>query len=128
MIKRVEHVGIIVSDMDESIKFYEDMLNFKVRVRVMTGDKELTFLTHQGLPEFEIELIRDVQVTTNYSKNGLVNHLAFVIENMEKTINDCRKKGIIFLSSEPKQGINGRQTIRFKGPNGEILQFVEERK
>jgi lactoylglutathione lyase len=90
--------------------------------------KKLTFLTHHGLPEFEIELIRDLQQTTHYSENGLVNHLAFVVDNMEQIMNCCKQKGIIFLTNEPKQGINGRKTIRLKGPNGEILQFVEERK
>lgn len=36
-------------------------------------------------------------------------------------------KGIVFETNEPKRGINGRKTIRFRGPNGEILQLVEER-
>lgn len=45
MIKRVEHVGIIVSDMNQSIQFYESVLDFKVRVRVNNGQKELVFLT-----------------------------------------------------------------------------------
>ncbi|WP_162144671.1 VOC family protein [Peribacillus kribbensis] len=43
IIKRVEHFGIIVSEMDESINFYEVLLDFKVRVRSNNGEKELTF-------------------------------------------------------------------------------------
>ncbi|MDR6998893.1 VOC family protein [Neobacillus niacini] len=127
MIKRVEHVGIIVSDMEGSIKFYETLLDFKVRVRRNNGDKELTFLSHQGLPGFEIELIRDLQQGVQYSEYGLVNHLAFVVEDIEKAISSYRQSGIVFETSEPKHGINGRKTIRFRGPNGEMLQFVEER-
>lgn len=127
MIKRVEHVGIIASDMDESIEFYETLLQFKVRVRVNTGEKEIVFLSHDGLPGFEIELIRDLQPTAAYAEHGLVNHLAFVVDNMEQMISYCKQKGIVFETSEPKRGINGRKTIRFRGPNGEILQLVEER-
>lgn len=127
MIKRVEHVGIMVSDMDESIMFYETLLDFKVRVRSHNGDKELTFLTHKGLPGFEIELIRDLRQGAHYSEHGLVNHLAFIVEDMDKTISYCKQLGIIFETSEPKHGINGRKTIRFGGPNGEMLQLVEER-
>ncbi|MFC3884685.1 hypothetical protein ACFOU2_14750 [Bacillus songklensis] len=37
-----------------------------------------------------------------------------------------RKVAVVFLTDEPKRGINGRKTIRFKGPNGEMLQLVEE--
>ncbi|MDQ6600431.1 VOC family protein [Bacillus salipaludis] len=128
MIKRVEHVGIMVSDMDESIKFYNTLLDFKVRVRSHNGDKELTFLTQPGLPGFEIELIRDLRQDVIYSEHGLVNHLAFVVEDMDTAISYCKQLGIIFETSEPKRGINGRKTIRFRGLNGELLQFVEERK
>lgn len=127
MIKRVEHVGIMASDMDESIQFYETLLQFKIRVRVNNGQKEIVFLSHDGLPGFEIELIRDLQPATLYAEHGLVNHLAFVVDNIEQVISYCKQKGIVFETSEPKRGINGRKTIRFRGPNGEILQLVEER-
>ena len=127
MIKRVEHVGIMASDMNESIRFYETLFQFKIRVRVNNGQKEIVFLAHDGLPGFEIELIRDLQPTTLYAEHGLVNHLAFVVDNMEQVISYCRQKGIVFETSEPKRGINDRKTIRFRGPNGEILQLVEER-
>jgi lactoylglutathione lyase len=39
VIKRVEHVGIIVSNMDESIQFYQDILDFRVRIKVNNGKK-----------------------------------------------------------------------------------------
>lgn len=127
MIKRVEHVGIMASDMEESIRFYETLFQFKLRVRVNNGQKEIVFLSHDGLPGFEIELIRDLQLTTLYAEHGLVNHLAFVVDNIEQVISYCKQKGIVFETNEPKRGINDRKTIRFRGPNGEILQLVEER-
>jgi lactoylglutathione lyase len=126
MIKRVEHVGVIVKDMGESIDFYESLLGFKLQIRVNNGEKELAFLTHNGLPNFEIELIRDLEQTTEYSENGLVNHIAFVVDDLKKMIKKFKKNGVTFITEKPKEGI-GRKTIRFKGPNGEILQLVEER-
>lgn len=126
MIKRVEHVGIMAADMDESIRFYETLLDFKVRVRVNIGQKELVFLTHEGLPGFEIELIRDIEPTVTFSEYGLVNHLAFVVDDIVHVIDCLKQEGVVFQTSKPKNGI-GRKTIRFKGPNGEVLQLVEER-
>lgn len=127
MIKRIEHVGIIVSNMDESITFYENLLSFKLRIRVINNQKEIVFLSHDGLPGFEIELIRHLQPTTSYSEHGLVNHLAFIVSDMDKTVYDYKQRGIVFETDEPKRGINGRKTIRFRGPNKEMLQLVEER-
>lgn len=126
MINRVEHVGIMVSNMEESISFYE-LLDFKVHIAVNNGEKEITFLKHDGLPGFEIELIKDLQADIPYSEHGLVNHLAFVVDQMDQVIIRLKQKAIEFLTDEPKTGINGRKTIRFKGPNGEMLQLVEER-
>ncbi|HWO95405.1 MAG TPA: VOC family protein [Bacillus sp. (in: firmicutes)] len=127
MIKRIEHVGIMVSDMDESIHFYETFFGFKMRVRVINTQKEIAFLSHDGLPGFEIELIRDLQPAALYSEDGLVNHLAFMVSDMDKAISYYKQRGIVFETDEPKRGINGRKTIRFRGPNKEMLQLVEER-
>jgi len=127
MIKRVEHVGIMADDMDASISFYERLLGFQARIRVSKSEKELTFLTHDGLPDFEIELIRDKTKKISYAENGLVNHLAFVVEDLDQVVETFKENQVVFINEQPKEGI-GRRTIRFKGPNGETLQLVEERK
>ena len=112
--------------MDESISFYENLLNFETRVKINNGEKEICFLSHDGLPQFEIELIRDLQPSTSYSEHGLVNHLAFVVEDIEKAVSHFKQAGVTFITKEPKNGLYGRKGIRFKGPSGEILQFVQE--
>lgn len=127
MINRVEHVGIIAFDMVKSIDFYKEVLGFEVKVRTRTLDKELVFLTHPGLPEFEVELISDLINTSTYSAQGLVNHLAFSVEDFDDMFEKMKARGIIFEREEPKVGMNNRKTIRFTGPSGEILQLVEAR-
>ncbi|WP_181833202.1 VOC family protein [Bacillus taeanensis] len=128
MIKRVEHVGIIVSNMEESINFYCNLFDFNVEMKQNTGKKELVFLSHSGLPGFEIELIRDLEQTNDYSEHGLVNHLAFVVDDIEDVVECCKQKGVNLEVGKIKRGMKGRKTMRFKGPNGEVLQLVEERK
>lgn len=127
LIKKIEHIGIIADNLSNSVKFYVDLLGFEEGRRGETIDgKHIVFLAHKGLPGFEIELIKDAQSINVYSENGLVNHLAFAVENIEHTIKFLRGNGVDFLAERPKMGI-GRRTIRFKGPSGEILQLVEER-
>ncbi|MDT8861326.1 VOC family protein [Alkalihalobacillus sp. MEB130] len=127
MIKRVEHVGIMVKDMEKSVSFYKDILGFSVRARLDRGDKELVFLSHEGLREFDIELILDRQTPDIYFENGLVNHVAFVVDDINEVIMMCNKKGIHLEMGPVKKGMNGRKTMRFRGPNKEMLQFVEEK-
>ncbi|PEY99715.1 hypothetical protein CN326_23115 [Bacillus sp. AFS018417] len=49
------------------------------------------------------------------------------LDFMDVGRNPYKQKGIVFQTSEPKRGINGRKTIRFRRSNGEMLQLVEER-
>lgn len=127
MIKKVEHVGIIAKDLANSVRFYVGLLGFEEDRSGETKDgKLIVFLTHKGLPGFELELIKDKSTENEYSENGLVNHLAFAVEDLEQTIEFLKKNEVNFLGARSKMGI-GRKTIRFKGPSGEILQLVEDR-
>jgi len=128
IIKKIEHVGIMAENLTHSVNFYVDLLGFDESRRGETKDnKQIVFLTHKGLPEFEIELVKDTQSIDTYSAEGLVNHLAFAVEDLEQTIKFLSENEVEFLANKPKMGI-GRRTIRFKGPSGEILQLVEEKK
>lgn len=127
MIKKMEHVAIIVTDMDRSIMFYEEMFGYKVRIRGQSAVREMAFLYHDNQPGMEIELIRDLKPIENYSDSGIVNHLAFTVDNIDEAIAHYKEKGIIFNSDEPKPTLDGGRMILFYGPNRELLQFVEPR-
>ncbi|MED0678109.1 VOC family protein [Aneurinibacillus thermoaerophilus] len=44
MIKKIEHVALIVSDMDRSIAFYSSMFGYRVRLRGQNAVREMAFL------------------------------------------------------------------------------------
>ncbi|GAA3315643.1 hypothetical protein GCM10020331_010940 [Ectobacillus funiculus] len=63
------------------------------------------------------------------TKSGIVNHLAFAVEDINQAISHYEKKGIkFFLSTQPKSTLEGGLMILFYGPNGELLQLVERAK
>lgn len=125
MISKIEHIAIIANDMDESIKFYSDMFGFKVRLRGSGPNREMAFLYLEKQPSMEIELIRDIDPIGEYSENGLVNHLAFTVEDLDASIKYYKEKGIIFTSDETKPTLEGGRMILFYGPNKELLQLVK---
>ncbi|MDG5787190.1 VOC family protein [Evansella sp. AB-P1] len=125
MIKKVEHVALMATNMDESIAFYTEKFGFEVRDRGETAVRELTFLSHKNQPGFEIELVRDLNPGKEYSASGIVNHLAFTVENMEEAIAYYKNLGITFQSDEPNKSIDGSKIIFFYGPNNELLQLVQ---
>lgn len=125
MITKMEHVAIIVNDMDESLLFYTGILGFQVRLRGSNSQREMSFLFMEGQESMEIELIRDIEAHTEYSNSGIVNHLAFTVKNIDESIAYFKEKGIAFISDEPKPTLEGGRMILFYGPSKELLQLVE---
>jgi len=125
IIEKMEHVAIIVKDMDQAIQYYSDMFGFKVRLRGSSKIREMAFLYLGEQPSIEIELIRDIDPISDYNKSGIVNHLAFTVENINEAMNHYKKKGVKFLSPEPQPTLEGGRMILFHGPSDELLQLVE---
>jgi lactoylglutathione lyase len=125
MIKKLEHVAIMVKDMDKSIEFYSNMFNFILRTRGKNERREMAFLKQKDHPDFEIELIKDLNVEGDYSDSGIVNHLAFTVENIQEAMTYYKEKGIQFNTENPNISIDGAKVIFFNGPNQELLQLVQ---
>ena|GEM_PF-500170 len=125
MIKKVEHVALIATDMEKSISYYSSMFGFSLRARRQNKTRDLAFLQHDQQPGFEIELICDLVPQGEYSDKGVVNHLAFTVENMDEAVQFYKEKGITFNSETYDTANDGTKTIFFNGPNKELLQFVE---
>lgn len=122
---KIEHIAIVTKDMDTSIKFYSELIGYKVRLRGNTKDKELAFLYLEQQPGIEIELIKDLGLQKEYNKNGIVNHLAFTVDDIDHAIKEFKEKNVIFQTDAPNTTLEGGRMILFEGPYGELLQLVE---
>ena len=132
-VNRVDHIGIAVNNLDETIKFYEDVLNIKCegtevveeqKVRVAffpVGDTELEFLesTHEDGP-----------IAKFIEKNGEgIQHLALRVDNIEAALEELKAKGVRLIDEKPRYGAGGA-SIAFIHPKatGGILLELSERK
>ena len=120
---KMEHVGIMVNDMDESLAFYQNILGLELRNREWLNDTiELAFLFFPEQPSVEVELIYGGPV----ENEGIVNHLAFRVENIESELVRFKEAGVKLVDEEPRSILNGTVKIAFfQGPNGEKLELVE---
>ena len=120
---KMEHVGIMVNDMDESLAFYQNILGLELRSREWLNDSiELAFLFFPEQPSVEVELVYGGPV----ENEGIVNHLAFTVENIEAELVRFKVAGVKLVDEEPQSILNGTVKIAFfQGPNGEKLELVE---
>lgn len=125
---KVDHIGIAVNNLDETLKFYTDVLGLeclgtevveeqKVRVAFLpVGDTELELLESTD-PEGPIARFIE--------KNGEgVQHIAFQVDDIEEAILHMQEKGMKMIDVKPRYGAGGAK-IAFVHPKGTSRVLVE---
>ena len=113
---------IRVNDMEESVKFYQEVVGLSLDRRFEAGpDKEIAFL---GEGETKIELIcnkngEKVQIGQDIS-------WGFIVHSVEEKMNFIETKGIA-IHSGPFQPNPHVIFFYVADPNGLKIQFVENR-
>ncbi|MBP1931657.1 VOC family protein [Ammoniphilus resinae] len=121
--KRLEHVGIMVKDLDLSIQFYQKAFGLVLRRRQFLNETvELAFLHFPEQADMEIELVAGRNMD---EVEGLVNHLAFRVDNISEEIERLTKMGVEMVDTESRLILGDVKIAFFKGPNGEKLELVE---
>ncbi|MDO5062822.1 MAG: methylmalonyl-CoA epimerase [Peptostreptococcaceae bacterium] len=134
-VTRVDHIGIAVNNLDETIRFYEDVLGIKChgteiveeqKVKVAffpVGDTELEFLESTS---------PDGPIARYIEKNGGragIQHVALRVDDIEGAIAEMKEKGYQMIDESPRYGAGGAR-IAFMHPKttGGILLELSERK
>src|SRR5690606_8727783 len=121
----LEHIGIRTDDMDRSIQFYTEVLGMKLVERVPLDETtELAFLSFPGQEDVQVELIaRSIE---GMAVEGLVNHLALTVEDIDAVINKLKQHGVVISDEWPKTILDGRKIAFFNGPSGEKLELFQK--
>jgi catechol 2,3-dioxygenase-like lactoylglutathione lyase family enzyme len=122
MVKSVDHIELIVRDVDEFVDFFQK-LGFKLLMRTSHhgGSAELQ-LPGPNQPIFEIH-------TVSGEENIGINHIAFKVDNAHEAYEELRRKAI-----HPERGpqfveSTGRTNVNLRDPDGWRIQLVDsERK
>jgi len=133
-ITRIEHIGIAVKNLDEAIKYYENVLGFKCyRIEEVKEQKIKTAFFKVG--ETKIELLEatdpESPVCKFIEKKGEgVHHIAFAVNEIEKSLNEAESKGVRLINKNSVTGAEGLQ-VAFLHPKytfGVLTEFCEHKK
>jgi catechol 2,3-dioxygenase-like lactoylglutathione lyase family enzyme len=135
MIERIDHTGLVVSDLAKSIEFYTKMLGFEVLRTVSGPGRELVYLSMGASPAATLELLKfdstdlsvqvpDNKVLDNQRLVGL-RHLAFHVSDVAGTFEALREKGVEMLDNSPFQRPDGPPIAFGLDPDGVLLEFTE---
>lgn len=140
MIKNIRHTGIVVIDLDTSLRFYRDLLGLQIVKQI----------EESGGYVDNILSLRNVKVTTvkmsspsgpmvellkyHSHHEGLrmrrifeigISHIAFTVDNLDTEYEKLKDKGIQF-NSLPQLSPDGYAKVAFcRAPEGTFIELVE---
>ena len=132
-IKRIDHVSVVVSDMQAALTFWQDALGLDVsRVEnVTTEHSQVAFLPAGGS---EIELVKpttdDSGLARFLEKRGPgMHHICLEVEDLEEMLVDLKLKGIQLINETPVMGTGGKKYafIHPKSAGGVLVELYEVR-
>lgn len=133
MPKRIDHVAIIVRNIEQALIFYRDTLGIlpsKIK-EVPTEQVRIAFLPMGGPGGSEIELIEPTTPDSSLSKflekrgEGM-HHICLEVENIDAALQEMQAKGTAVLDKQPRVAAEGRAIfLHPKGTNGVLLELLE---
>ncbi|HHE74700.1 MAG TPA: VOC family protein [Desulfobacteraceae bacterium] len=142
MIKRLDHLNIVVSDLKAAQSFFELFGFTEVDASELSGEWISTVVGLEGvvaryvrlaLPNtnIKVELIAYDHPSSIKSEdlskaNGIgIRHLAFEVEDIEAEMARLRGHGVQFLSDVFIYEKIGKKLVYFLGPDGILLELAE---
>jgi catechol 2,3-dioxygenase-like lactoylglutathione lyase family enzyme len=138
----VRHVGIVVQEIEQSIKFWRDHFDFSI---FLDQIEEGTFIEHLlNMPDVKVRTVKMIaqdnsliellyffenpdinQWRGNLTTTGLT-HLALNISNLNEKIKDLQSEGYKLIN-QPRKSENGAVLVAFiEGPEGLLIELVEQ--
>ncbi|MFZ6053451.1 methylmalonyl-CoA epimerase [Halocola ammonii] len=130
--KKIEHLGIAVKDLEASNQIFEDLLGeAPYKSEEVESESVITSFFHSG--ESKIELLQatseDSAIAKFIEKRGEgLHHIAFAVDDIQAEIDRLMAKGYRMIHEKPKPGADGK-IIAFlhpKSSNGVLVELCQD--
>lgn len=129
----IEHIGIAVKNLDESITYYESVLGLKCySVEEVKDQRVKTAFFMVGQTKIELLESTDPEgpIGKFIEKKGEgIHHLAFAVKEIEVALEEVESKGIQLIDKTPRKGAEGL-SIAFLHPKstfGVLTELCEDK-
>jgi methylmalonyl-CoA epimerase len=128
---RIHHIGIAVTDLDESIQLYSSSFGAEL-VHRATNEKEGLEAAFLRMGDGEVELMsplrEDSPVGRFMARRGPgFHHVAYGVSDIEAALDEARTAGLQLIDSEPRIGMHGTRIafLHPKSVGGVLTELVE---
>jgi methylmalonyl-CoA/ethylmalonyl-CoA epimerase len=123
---KIDHVGILVADLDKAVKLYRDLLDVPVVLEVNQGWISAIVQTQSGKLELMQPTDPNSAVGKAFAKRGEgIHHLAMDVDDVQGYLDKAEKLGLSLIDRHPRKGSEERLIgfVHPKGLNGVLLEF-----
>ena len=97
MLKKIDHIAVVVKDIDKAVKSYADMFGFKV-IEKMEGPGGEFVSVMMALGDIHVELFAPLKEGNSFSKfleekGGGLHHVSFATDDIVKELKRFKSTG-----------------------------------
>ncbi len=132
-ISHIEHIGIAVNNLEESIKYYEEILGLKCySIEEVKEQKVKTAFFMVGQTKLELLETTDKEgpIGKFIEKKGEgIHHLAFAVKGLENVLQEVANKGVQLIDKTPRKGAEGLDIafLHPKSTKGVLTELCENK-
>lgn len=131
MIQQLNHVGIVVHNIDESLKTYCDQLGFKLLQRLAIPEQkvEAAFL---DAGNSTIELIAPIDETSGtarflQNRGEGPHHVCYEVADIYTALAELRVQGVRLIDETPRRGVHGLVAfVHPKATHGMMIELLQK--
>ena len=131
MIEKIDHIGVAVKSIDESMKVYTEILGLKV-TGIETVEEQKVKTAFIPIGESEIELLEstspDGPIAKFIEKRGEgIQHIALRVDNLKAKLEELKQKGVRLIDENPRLGAGGAKIafIHPKDTKGVLIELCD---
>ncbi|WP_406827179.1 methylmalonyl-CoA epimerase [Pedobacter sp. KACC 23697] len=130
--KKIEHIGIAVKDLNRSIAIYEKLLNtdcYKTEQVASELVNTAFFKTGENKVELLQAIAPDSAIAKFIEKKGEgIHHIAFLVDDILAEMERLHKEGFVLLSDSPKKGADNKMVcfVHPKDTNSVLIEICQE--
>ena len=130
-LKRVDHVGLAVKNLDEAVKFYETAIGLKATGYEVVEEQKVK-VAFLPCGDSELELLESTEpdgpIARFIEKNGPgIQHIAIRVDNIDKALEELKAKEVRLIDQTPRYGAGGARIafVHPKATGGVLLELTE---
>ncbi len=133
MFKKIDHLGIAVANLENSLNIFKNILGMECTGEEVVEEQNVK-VAFLPVGESELELLEstspDGSIAKFIEKKGEgIHHIAFEVDDLEAKLEELEKEGVRLIDKKPRYGAGGARIafLHPKSTNGILIELCEHK-